>query len=461
MSEIDPTVSTLLARLDARAFDARSDPLAQLDELDLLASQIHAIAGPQDRTRDDLLEEVEQLRLEALKTPRVLPALRAAIAAAKRELGAPTRAILSAEEHALARSSAPPLRHMVTPFRSLNDMTRGGLLERRLTSIVGEPDAGKTALLVQLALHASRLGHVVAIHCVDEPREGIIDRLGQAFGLVLEDLEAASSPALVHLAQRLRELPGYLHLVDQDEDGLLVEDTADEAFALARRRGASGVVFCVDSIQTASVRAHAASPRTDRERIDHVVAALRRVARRGAWVLATSETSRASHGRRKVSERVADMAAAKGSGTIEFASNTVLVLSRIGRGEHAGDVRIGVPKNKRGLRGLAIRLARDPDRCTYTDHGYLNEREQSEREEQPTAEPVARVNDARLDRARHVLRAASPPMTSIERWVKECGGKSDTARAACRELVRSGEVIRVRENGVNVFRFAPAPEKKS
>ncbi len=142
-------------------------------------------------------------------------------------------------------------------------------------------------------------------------------------------------------------------------------------------------MLVVDSLQTARCRGLVGptAPRGDRERLELVTATAREVAFRGPMVLATSEVGRRA---RNAKDRSAEMAAAKGSGAIEFYATFFGVLSRIGKGEHAGDTRLGYPKNKRGSESRgALRLEYDRDRCTYTDRGRLEGEDTGESNEAP------------------------------------------------------------------------------
>lgn len=451
---IDPALAPVLERMRTvtTAGDERTDEEA-LTELAQLTTVITGRLGLEagERRRGEAWADLQRLR-EAVAGGNIgaAPRLAEAVASVRKALGL-EHAITPAAERVLARMTRGPLLHMPTGLASWDEASRGGLLTRRVHVIAGEPDSGKTALAHQLALHWARLGYAVVWLAVDEPRDGIEDRIGQAHGLALEDLEAGDGVAVSTLAGVLRDLP-QLQILDQEEDHVVIEDAVRELLAHARRIGAPGAVLVVDSIQTATCRAAstAARPLQERERIDAVVAALKAAARSGVLVLATSETGRGSYRARSAKDRTAEMAAAKGSGSIEFAALTQVVLSRIGKGEYAGDVRVGFAKNKRGAaqwkNGTAFRLERDPDRCTYLDRGRIGDDAPEER--QAPKKPTEENLEPYLGRLRKTLAGLPHGFNgSRDDLVRLAGGKAALTRAALALLITRREVAIERPQG--------------
>jgi KaiC/GvpD/RAD55 family RecA-like ATPase len=206
-----------------------------------------------------------------------------------------------------ARIGAPPVLHVPTGLPTLDEMTRGGFLTERVAVLGGQPDAGKTSFATQIAVAAARDGFAVVFHCADEPREGIESRIGQAEGLSLADLEGRDPAVLEELARIFDNLP-TLALVDQDDDEMTLEDSAELAVSIARRHGCKGIVVVGDSLQTVLVRG-LDSKRTEKERIDAVAAAVKRIARRTpAFVLVTSELARIAYRARRAKDRAMPMA---------------------------------------------------------------------------------------------------------------------------------------------------------
>lgn len=456
----DPAIAPLLARLAEIGGPDDTRPEAEiLDELDLRAVEIAKILGGwrEEAKAEEIAVEVARLHEAAIARPEALGALREAIAKRRRALGlVDERRVASLSERLLARLDAPPLVHVPTSLPTLDAATRGGLLLRRVHVVGGEPDAGKTALLVQLLLEAARQGYAVAIYAVDEPGEGIEDRIGQSLGVGLEDLEANRVAAIRWLADAVRDLPHVL-LIEQGEQGFAtIEDAAEALLAHAKRHKLRGCVLGVDSLQTAACRAYftAQPPRLDRERIEAMTAALKAVAKRGIGVLVTSELGRASYAAKPGQQKSPAMAAFKGSGSIEYSMTVGLVLTRIMKGDHAGDVCITVPKNKRGdpaYRGVKIRLERDPDRCTYTDRGRIDGDDEARTDEAPTAGPKkpsegaiaqaeAKVRKTLAGRARGFAGSRGELATIV-------GGKRQVTLAAIAELFTRGDLVEERPKG--------------
>lgn len=455
--KLDPKVARLLARLEAVGHPDVADtrPEAEvLEERDAIAAELERLVGShraEDRA-EDLASEVERLTalvLDPARGDEALPALRAAIAKRRRALGLEdAKRVASLAERLLARLNRPPLVHVPTSLPTLDAATRGGLLLRRVHVIGGEPDAGKTALLVQMLLQAAREGYAVAIYAVDEPGEGIEDRIGQSLGLALDDLEANVQRAILWLADAVRNLPNVL-LIEQGEEGFeTIEDAADALLAHARRHGCKGAILGLDSLQTSACRAFfgPTAPRMDRERIEAMTTALKSLAKRGLGVICTSELGRAAYASKPGSKPTSPMAAFKGSGSIEYAMTVGIVLTRIPKGEHAGDVMAVVPKNKRGdpaFRNVRFRLSRDPDRCTYTDCGRLDDEQAPDEAPKKTAGGEPKASEKMLERVRAELRKHPRGVAGgIEGLAELVGGKRPAARSAVRVLDTAGEIAR-------------------
>lgn len=224
-----------------------------------------------------------------------------------------------------------------TGFRTLDEWTRGGLRAGKLVALGGAPGAGKTLFATQLAHGYHDLGHPVAFYAVDESREGAITRWGQQCGLLREDIEAAHEYTRAALSGCFGS--GLADFVDPDEA------TLDEVGAfLVARAGQVGLpgVLVVDSIQTC--RIEGGDHLEPRQRVDGVVALLKRLRKAGLLVIATSEVGRGWY--RGGPDKVDPLAAFKESGGIEYALDVALVLESV-KGE-TGQVDVWVPKSRLG-----------------------------------------------------------------------------------------------------------------
>ena len=254
-----------------------------------------------------------------------------------------------------------PIARMSTPFATLDKITRGGLPVGKTVVIGGAPGAGKTATVVQLAFHYVSQGVHVGILAADEEADGLLVRLGQLAGFDRDDLENGEPEARAKLAAWCESVP--LHLFDQDEDGVTVEE------ASARLKDAANgapSVFIVDSVQTA--RTTTGHIEIIRERIDDVVRALKSAAKvDGHLVAATSELARASYRNQDGAANIDDLAAFKESGGIEYGFGLALVLrSRKGSAEL---VDVSIAKNRFGGAKTAFVLRLDFERAGVIEYG--------------------------------------------------------------------------------------------
>jgi replicative DNA helicase len=250
--------------------------------------------------------------------------------------------MLSLAERARAMRSRGAVVRLATGLPTLDANCRGGLRVPRIVVIGGAPGAGKTALVVWLALTFARAGVPVVFLAVDEGADDITMRIALLEGLDVGKLEAGDGDEWDLLEERLAELP--IELLDSD-DGWTIE-TAGEQLA-AKGKGAPGVLV-VDSAQTANANG-TTEAESLRARADAVLRALRSEVRsRPTLVLATSELAREAYKNRKAVDRINDLASFKESGSIEYAAETGIVLRSVPDGE--GVVEAACPKNRGGKR---------------------------------------------------------------------------------------------------------------
>ncbi len=243
-------------------------------------------------------------------------------------------------ERARALRVRGPVRRVPSGIATLDKACRGGFAMPRLVVVGGAPGAGKTALVVWLALTLAQTGVQVVILAVDEGADDVLLRLALLLGLDVERLEAGDSSEWDRLESMLAPLP--IALLDGD-DGWTIETAS--AHLAAAAKGAPGVLV-VDSAQTADAEgtAKADSPRA---RADAVVKSLKHVVRSNPFlVLATSELARGAYRSRNNAERISDISAFKESGAIEYAAQTALVLRSVPDG--GGKVEVSIPKNRGG-----------------------------------------------------------------------------------------------------------------
>lgn len=259
-------------------------------------------------------------------------------------------------------STGPRLR---TGFPTFDAACRGGLPVGRVVVVGGAPGAAKTTTVAQWALTWAKQGVPVAFLAADEEADGILVRWGQQCGISLDDLDGDK----IKPATRARlsgELAGYpINLVDsEDDDETITIDRVSRELAELRGDGPASVLI-VDSIQIAATDD---SARIDnpRERIDAVVRALKRAAKRdGHLVIATSELARGAY---RDENTINPLAAFKESGSIEYGVGTALVLRTVG--DEPGLIDVEVPKNRIGRSADAkkpFRLRLDFDRAALRE----------------------------------------------------------------------------------------------
>jgi Bifunctional DNA primase/polymerase, N-terminal/DnaB-like helicase C terminal domain len=242
-------------------------------------------------------------------------------------------------------------------------LTFGGVPVSKNIVIGGAPDAGKTALALQMAEAMAAAGAAVAWVAVDEDADDIDARRLQSLSFPRHLAASGVGPGGLSEAdvERVeRELGGRAFHVFEN---IPVEDAFAE---LARLYPDRLRVVVIDSLQTVHSRRSLAAS-SPRERIDTLIGDLKaaQLAHPALWI-ATSELARAAYRSREQSENVDPMAAAKESGAIEYAAKLLLVL----RSEGEDVVSVEIPKNKLGSKSpLRLRL----DRATLRFHSAPGE----------------------------------------------------------------------------------------
>ena len=238
-----------------------------------------------------------------------------------------------------------PLVRVSTGIESLDQMTGGGFPLGSRVYLIGAPDAGKTALVVQMGDEFLRQGIPVAFLGVDEEPIDLMTRLMQRRGVRRTDCEERSTATLARMRQEVGGVPLLLF-----DGGTAIEGAAAKLHALARNR-APGVdrppcALIVDSVQAARTAKEAERDGLYAQ-VTERVGALRAAAKRYRMlVISTSEMNRGAYRSKKVDEQSADMASAKESGAIEFSARVLLSLRNV---EGSSDVvALRVVKNKHG-----------------------------------------------------------------------------------------------------------------
>lgn len=350
----------------------------------------------------------------------------------------PTYLLGSAAAHTLALLDALPDVSIPTGCPTLDSITDGGLRSGRLHMLAGEPNLGKTSVAVMMARHMAVEGYLVVFHVADvDDRRGILCRVAQAHGLDRRAFLSHDTETILEAARILEDHYPLLHVIDEAADGRSVLDAAEAALLRGATLGVRPVLF-VDSLQT--VRLPGQQPRDPKERLDEVIRALTAFTRRGLTIICTCEVPRSVYSgpkRSKFAQAAPPaLAAFKGSGNIEYALWTGLVLTRI-RGDVEA-VRVEVPKNKQGREGVTFRLVRTESRVGYDDCGEMHESADGG-DIPPTRFAEAPWLGALVNRARETL-VRNPGLSGRVSWAALIGGSTPRARTAIARLFELGEV---------------------
>jgi KaiC/GvpD/RAD55 family RecA-like ATPase len=305
-----------------------------------------------DMTRDEALARVRGLvraqpapYSDARQHPDAAPASGPVVAAGLRRTTAVD--VLS------AWAAEGPLVHEPTGLATLDALTGGGPVYGSRWYLLGAPDAGKTALLVQIADTYLARGLVVGLLAVDEEASDVLTRMMQRRGFSRSECEQRDPLTLATMRDRLSELA---RLVIYGPDWTIESAAADLAI-LATEHGARALLG-VDSLQTVKcdAEADADTPRavvTARTRAIRAVATAHRMI-----VIATSEMARGAYRSVEAAEATDDMASAKESGAVEYSARVMLAMRSAKDDPDLFELRIA--KNKHGPRGdrLGLRLSR-------------------------------------------------------------------------------------------------------
>lgn len=255
-----------------------------------------------------------------------------------------------------------PLLRLPTGVATLDAMTGGGLVMGSRVYMNGAPNAGKTALAVQVMDTYLSRGIPCAFLGVDEEPLDVMTRLMQRRGHDRHAVEERSTGLLAAMRGVEDALPLLMF------DG----ETSIEAAAVALHRAAvarsPGVdrppcVLVVDSLQVAQCEGEDESAAMV-GRVTARVRALRRAASRYRMlVIVTSEMNRGAYKSRKVEEQTTDMASGKESGAIEFSARVLLVLRSVPGSSDMVELRVAKNKHGRDHRededGIMLRVDRE------------------------------------------------------------------------------------------------------
>jgi KaiC/GvpD/RAD55 family RecA-like ATPase len=352
---------------------------------------------------------------------------------------APAPELSTPDMAAVCRSLPGKHKRIRTYCEPLDAATGAGFQTGRIIAIGGPPGVTKTGWALAMSYAMARLGvqtstgqHEVHVHvfAADEPRDGLLSRLGQMEGVTRSDLEDedpfVSRPAWELLATRLAAVP-QLSIWDPRVERVTVEDVAAHAARRARADGAR-LVLVIDSIQQAPFACD--DPRAStRERVEARMRALRRISvEHDACIIAISELNRSAYSGR---EAKADLGSFKEAGGIEYTADLAMTLARVADPD-LFLVQVTLHKSRFGDEP-GFRLRRTPQ-CTFEVH--------SEPEAVDLDATVA--EEARLEKLCNELVLAlvrsKGPVTTRNDLVTMIRAKRQDAQAAVSRLITSGRI---------------------
>jgi len=271
-----------------------------------------------------------------------------------------------------------PLIHEPTGMSQLDALTGGGPVYGTRWYLSGAPDAGKTALLVQLAHVYAVRGVTVGLLAVDEDADDLVTRFAQRIGYSRASCEIRDRTMIEAMQAGLGTLPIRLY-----DARWTIEAAADDLGALAMARAQADpashphgprAMLGVDSIQTVSCSADAIAAESGRElsevsAVSARVRALRSVAtRRRLIAVATSEMGRGAYRSGDPGQQTSTLASGKWSGAIEYSARVLLGIRSVAREQDLLEIEIA--KNKHGPRDEKLYLRIDRRSQTLVPVAY-------------------------------------------------------------------------------------------
>ena len=322
--------------------------------------------------------------------------------------------------------------HWPTGIKTLDDNTGGGLVYGSRAYLMGAPDAGKTALLVQLAHEFALQGMCVGLLAIDEEDGDVATRFFQRAGWFRADLEKREEWALERLEEDTQGLKVRFY-----DDTFTIETAAADLSEWAESQGCRAF-FGVDSVQTAYSEAAKVAEST-REHVTENVRAIRAVSSQYKLLtIATSEMNRNAYRNVNNAEQQNDMAAGKESGAIEYSARVLLALRSVPNEQ--GVVHAKVVKNKLGRSNVEFHMQLNHGKQTLEEIQYREEQPQS-KEDKATAQL-----QADLERVLPKLRMHKKPIeggkTGFRHFAKMMGTRADMLLA---ELLDMGWLKMVTE----------------
>jgi KaiC/GvpD/RAD55 family RecA-like ATPase len=322
-----------------------------------------------------------------------------------------------------------------TGFPTLDQATRGGIPTGIVTTIMGAPHVGKTALATQIGIRAAEGGFLVVVVLKDEGRLAGCIRLGQQMGLDRYRLEEQNPEELARFARALTDRD--IRVPDPDHEDCSLENLITEAEKHAHGRN---VLLIVDALQNV-LSTEADEKDSLREAVGAKMALMEDFAKRGGMVIALSEMNRSAYRNKDAAENIRALAGGAESRSIEYKSRLILSLS----GDAEEIVTVSVEKNSPGGKRPTINLKFDRTSATFTEIDRdtaeaLRDEHAAEEEAQKAAQVWEKIKKA-------LHRKMELNATALKRAV---GGRAERFIEVRDEKVEEGKLL-VREDGQGKF----------
>jgi hypothetical protein len=259
---------------------------------------------------------------------------------------------------------AGSLVHEPTGITKLDELTGGGPVYGSRWYLAGAPDAGKTALLLQIAHTLAGRGVHVGLLAVDEEPSDVVTRLAQRIGYARHHCEARDPRVLEKMQAELGSLPIRFY----DATWTIEAAAAD----LAAHGKGGRAMLGIDSVQTVACDAERAEGARDLSEVAAVTARVRAIRAVASVhrliVMATSEFGRSAYSSSDRAQQSSTMASGKWSGAIEYSARVLIGLRSV-----SGEpdlIELDLAKNKHGPRDQLIHLKLDRRAQTLMETTY-------------------------------------------------------------------------------------------
>lgn len=230
-----------------------------------------------------------------------------------------------------------------------------GVRAGEIVIVGGQPGAGKTTALLDMADSLAVAGHPVVWAACDEGPEGIDTRRLQLRGADRDAAEAGIPDAAVIAAMAAADAVPFA-LIDQPT----LEQAAEMACSMSLQSQRPAWVF-IDAIQDIRVAA-AGSGDSAKDRVDLVLNRLKEFRCLPVVWVCLSKIVRGAYRTAESAESVDDIAAFKESGDIEYGADVAFIFRKTST---PGTIRVTVPKTRIGEEQPAQYMRLDRERARF------------------------------------------------------------------------------------------------